>query len=248
MSIEMNTLSRACGPGRLAQPSARQRERDLESHVVSPEGPMLHQVVALSRRLETGASIRSAAERMFERPDSPGRKLPAWPRSCRIFDYGVRLLFRHRDFTVVAALVLAFGIGANTAVFTMINSLVLKPRPGAPDNELAGVYSRDRTTGRRLPVLLLSELQRSARSASCSPRSPRTTSRCSASTEGTGTSRIFADVITANYFDTFGVAIAARPRVHDGRRAAGREHPGHDRSATACGSGSAARIRWSAPP
>ena len=45
--------------------------------------------------------------------------------------FGIRLLFRHRTFTVVAALVLAFGIGANTAVFTLINSLILKPRPGA---------------------------------------------------------------------------------------------------------------------
>ena len=58
---------------------------------------------------------------------------------------GVRLLVRHRGFTVVAALVLALGIGANTAVFTLINSMVLKPRPGAPDAELAGVFSRDRT-------------------------------------------------------------------------------------------------------
>ena len=59
--------------------------------------------------------------------------------------YGVRLLVRHRGFTVVAALVLALGIGANTAVFTLINAMVLKPRPGVPDAELAGVYSRDRT-------------------------------------------------------------------------------------------------------
>ena len=59
--------------------------------------------------------------------------------------FGVRLLFRHRGFTVVAALVLAFGSGANTAVFTIINSLVLKPRMGASDAELAGVYSRDST-------------------------------------------------------------------------------------------------------
>jgi len=59
--------------------------------------------------------------------------------------YGIRLLFRHRGFTIVAALVLALGIGANTAVFTLINTMVLKARPGVPDAELAGVYSRDRT-------------------------------------------------------------------------------------------------------
>src|SRR5678816_3536066 len=59
--------------------------------------------------------------------------------------YSARLLVRHRGFTVVAALVLALGIGANTAVFTLINSMLLKARPGVPDAQLAGVYSRDRT-------------------------------------------------------------------------------------------------------
>src|SRR3990170_1311532 len=59
--------------------------------------------------------------------------------------YGIRLLFRHRGFTAIAALILAFGIGANTAVFTIVNTLIFKPRPGVPDRELAGVYSRDRT-------------------------------------------------------------------------------------------------------
>ena len=59
--------------------------------------------------------------------------------------FGFRLLVRQRGFTAIAALVLALGIGANTAVFSLVNALVLKPRPGAPDAELAGVYSRDRT-------------------------------------------------------------------------------------------------------
>lgn len=59
--------------------------------------------------------------------------------------FGARLLVRDRAFTAVAAIVLALGIGANTAVFSLMNSLVLKPRVGAADHELAGVYSRDRT-------------------------------------------------------------------------------------------------------
>src|SRR4030095_16466371 len=58
--------------------------------------------------------------------------------------FGFRLLVRQRGFTAVAALVLALGIGANTAVFSLVNALVLKARPGAPDAELTGVYSRDR--------------------------------------------------------------------------------------------------------
>jgi len=40
---------------------------------------------------------------------------------------GFRLLVRQRGFAAVAVLVLAFGIGANTAVFTLVDALVLKP-------------------------------------------------------------------------------------------------------------------------
>lgn len=120
--------------------------------------------------------------------------------------FGFRLLFRHRGFTAVAALVLAFGIGANTAAFTIINTLVLKPRPGAPDHELAGVYSRDRTQAdayRSFSYPNYAELRDQKLFASLTAH----TFSLLGLAEGTGTKRVFADIITANYFDTFGVGI-----------------------------------------
>src|SRR4029077_6821309 len=50
--------------------------------------------------------------------------------------YGVRMLLKNRAFTFVAVLSLAVGIGANTAIFSLINAVLLKMLPVANPEQL----------------------------------------------------------------------------------------------------------------
>jgi len=61
--------------------------------------------------------------------------------------YGVRMLTKRPAFTFVATLSLALGIGANTTIFTVINSLLLTPIPVEDPSTLGMVFMTDSVSG-----------------------------------------------------------------------------------------------------
>ncbi|HEX7140375.1 MAG TPA: ABC transporter permease, partial [Vicinamibacterales bacterium] len=57
--------------------------------------------------------------------------------------FGARLLAKSPGFTVVAALSLALGIGANTTIFTLVNAVLLNPLPVGDPSQLVSVFATD---------------------------------------------------------------------------------------------------------
>jgi putative ABC transport system permease protein len=55
--------------------------------------------------------------------------------------YGLRLLTKHPGFSAIAVITLALGIGANTAIFSVIYGVILKPLPFQNPEQLVRIYS-----------------------------------------------------------------------------------------------------------
>src|SRR4030095_7565466 len=61
--------------------------------------------------------------------------------------YGVRMLLKTPSFSIVAIIALALGIGANTAIFSVVNAVLLRPLPFSKSEELMAVFETDYQRG-----------------------------------------------------------------------------------------------------
>jgi putative ABC transport system permease protein len=120
--------------------------------------------------------------------------------------FGLRMLLKHKSFTTIAILTLSLGVGANTAIFSIVNAVLLRPLPFAEPERLlwfGGWAGNDKEQG-VTPADFLDyreQCQSFAQlAASVSDGIPMNLSGGGGEPE-----RLKGGSVTANYLDVFGV-------------------------------------------
>src|SRR5689334_16486972 len=122
----------------------RRVERDLDLEVRS------HLQLLIDENLRAGMSPQESqraarmelggAEQVKQqvREQRLGDSVHSWIADCR---FGGRQLYKNPGFTLTVVLTLALSVGANTAIFSLVNVLLLKSLPYAHPERMATIYS-----------------------------------------------------------------------------------------------------------
>lgn len=130
-----------------------------------------------------------------------GREAWQWPGIDLLWAdvrFGLRQIARYRTFTIMAVLTLALGIGANTAIFTLIDSIMLRPLPFPQQDRLAIIFG-----GSLFPKGWVRALQEHSQSfASLSAYGLDAESNIAQTDVA---ERVFGTTAMVNIFDTLGI-------------------------------------------
>jgi putative ABC transport system permease protein len=120
--------------------------------------------------------------------------------------YGLRGLLKRPGFTIIAFIALALGIGANTAIFSLVNAVLLRPLPFAEPDRLVWVYGNIRNGGNRASVSPLDFLDYRTQNTTFEEFAASISVPVPLNLTGSGEpERLTAAAVTGNYFQALGV-------------------------------------------
>ncbi|HKV37080.1 MAG TPA: ABC transporter permease [Pyrinomonadaceae bacterium] len=121
--------------------------------------------------------------------------------------FAIRGLIKRPGFTAIALLALALGIGANTAIFSLVNAVVLRPLPFPDSDRLVWVFGNVRNGTGRASVAPGDFIDYRNQNKTFEQFAASGTLPLPATLTGSGEpERLRASNVTGNYFQTFGVA------------------------------------------
>jgi putative ABC transport system permease protein len=120
--------------------------------------------------------------------------------------YGVRSLLKRPGFTAVALIALALGIGANTAIFSLVNAVLVKPLPFAEPDRLVWMWGNIRNGGSRASVSPLDFVDYRTQNTTFEHFAAAISVPVPINLTGNGEpERLISGVVTGNYFQALGV-------------------------------------------
>jgi putative ABC transport system permease protein len=123
--------------------------------------------------------------------------------------YGARSLLKRPGFTAIALIALALGIGANTAIFSLVNAVLLRPLPFAEPDRLVWVFGNIRNGGNRASVAPLDFLDYRTQNTTFEEFAALFSFPLALNLTGNGEpERLSATGVTGNYFQALGVKAA----------------------------------------
>jgi len=117
--------------------------------------------------------------------------------------YGAKMLWKSKGVTIVAIVSLAVGIGANSAIFSIVNSILLRPRPVSHPEQLVELYVGDANQPYETNSYP-SYLEFRDRSEVFSGLAAYSLRQFKFDT-GNEVQQIWTEVVSGNYFDVLGV-------------------------------------------